>query len=63
MRKLIALLAAVLLAPAVAPAQPADWQKTWEQTLAAARKEGKVVIVGSPDPTMRHEVIPAFQKR
>ncbi len=44
-------------------AEPDDWQKTWDRTLAAARKEGKVVIVGSPDPVMRHEVIPAFQKR
>jgi iron(III) transport system substrate-binding protein len=64
MRKPVALLAAVLLAPAtVALAQPADWQKTWDQALAAARKEGKVVIVGSPDPVMRNEVIPAFQNR
>jgi iron(III) transport system substrate-binding protein len=64
MRKAVALLAAVLLASAtVALAQPADWQRTWDQTLAAAKKEGKVVIIGSPDPVMRNEIIPAFQKQ
>lgn len=44
-------------------AQPADWQKTWDETLAAARKEGKVVVLGSPDPIVRSAVIPAFSKR
>jgi iron(III) transport system substrate-binding protein len=41
-------------------AQNADWQKTWDDTLAAAKKEGKVVVVGSPDPVMRNEIIPKF---
>jgi len=41
-------------------AQSADWQKTWDQTLAAAKREGKVVVVGSPDPVMRNEIIPKF---
>jgi iron(III) transport system substrate-binding protein len=62
MKKIAALLIALLLAPA-AWAQTGDWQKTWDETLAAARKEGKVVILGSPDPVMRNEVIPTFQKR
>ena len=35
----------------------------WDDTLAAAKKEGKVAVVGSPDPVMRNEVIPAFEKR
>lgn len=47
------------LAPACL-AQTADWQKTWDETLAAARKEGKVVVVGSPHPEMRNEIIPKF---
>lgn len=62
MRRIILLLTALMLAPA-AWAQSADWQKTWDETLAAAKKEGKVVVVGSPDPVMRNEIIPAFQAR
>jgi iron(III) transport system substrate-binding protein len=46
-----------------AMAQPADWKKVWDDTLAAAKKEGKVAVVGSPDPVMRNEVIPAFERR
>jgi iron(III) transport system substrate-binding protein len=67
MKKVVALLVAVLLAPD-AVAQPADWQKTdwqktWAETLSAAKKEGKVVIVGTPKPTMRNEIIPKFTTR
>jgi iron(III) transport system substrate-binding protein len=51
-----------ILAPA-ARAQSADWQKTWNETLAAAKQEGKVVVIGSPDPVMRNEVIPKFTQR
>jgi iron(III) transport system substrate-binding protein len=46
-----------------AAAQTTDWQKTWDETLAAAKKEGKVTVAGSPDPVMRNKVIPAFQAR
>jgi iron(III) transport system substrate-binding protein len=62
MKKIVALLVAVLLAPD-AMAQSADWQKIWAETLAAAKKEGKVVIVGTPKPTMRNEIIPKFTTR
>jgi iron(III) transport system substrate-binding protein len=44
-------------------AQSADWQKTWDETLTAAKREGKVVVVGSPHPEMRNEVIPKFTAR
>jgi iron(III) transport system substrate-binding protein len=44
-------------------AQSADWQKTWDETLAAARKEGKVVVAGSPDPVLRNEIIPKFKSK
>lgn len=37
--------------------------KNWNQTLAAAKKEGLVVVVGSPDPVMRGDIIPKFQAR
>lgn len=52
----------LLLASAVS-AQTSDWKKTWDETLAAGKREGKVVIIGSPDPVMRSDVIPAFTKR
>jgi ABC-type Fe3+ transport system substrate-binding protein len=58
--------AALILLFAFAPgarAEPADWEKTWNETLAAAKTEGKVVIFGSPDPVMRNEVIPKFTAR
>jgi ABC-type Fe3+ transport system, periplasmic component len=61
MKRIVLLFVALLLAP-VAFAQSNDWQKIWDETLAAAKKEGKVVIIGSPDPVMRNEIIPAFQK-
>jgi iron(III) transport system substrate-binding protein len=60
--KIIGFSAAVLMASG-AMAQTGDWQKTWDETLAAAKKEGKVVVAGSPDPVMRNMVIPAFQAR
>jgi iron(III) transport system substrate-binding protein len=60
--KLILLLAALLLTTS-AFAQAADWQKMWDATLAAAKKEGRVAIVGSPDPVMRNEIIPKFTAR
>jgi iron(III) transport system substrate-binding protein len=62
MKKMIGVLAVMLIASG-ALAQTADWKKAWDDTLAAARKEGKVTVVGSPDPVMRNDVIPAFEKR
>ena len=56
MKKAVLLLIALLCAPAVVAQPAADWQKTWDATLAAARKEGKVVVIGSPDPVMRQEI-------
>lgn len=38
-------------------------EKDWNQTVAAAQKEGKVVVIGSPDPVMRKELIPKFTAR
>ncbi|HEY1375002.1 MAG TPA: extracellular solute-binding protein [Candidatus Binatia bacterium] len=37
--------------------------QSWDQTLAAAKKEGSVVVVGSPDPVMRSGIIPKFTAR
>src|SRR5918992_3070610 len=59
---IIGFAAGMLIASSVL-AQTGDWKKAWDGTLAAAQKEGKVTVVGSPDPVMRNEVIPAFEKR
>ncbi|MEA2986516.1 MAG: iron(III) transport system substrate-binding protein, partial [Alphaproteobacteria bacterium] len=40
-----------------------DWQKKWDETLAAAKAEGKLVVVGQPSPAMRNEIVPAFSKK
>jgi iron(III) transport system substrate-binding protein len=61
MKAIVVSLLLTLAAPALA--QSPDWQKAWEATLAGAKKEGKVVIAGSPDPVMRNEVIPKFTAR
>lgn len=44
-------------------AQSKDWEKEWNDILAAAKKEGRVVVAGSPDPVMRGEIIPKFMSR
>jgi hypothetical protein len=53
----------VALAPDIGSAQPADWQKTWNETLAAAKKEGKVVVAGPPDAQVRQALPAAFEER
>jgi iron(III) transport system substrate-binding protein len=52
-----------LLVATSAAAQPKGWEKEWNETLAAAKKEGRVAIAGSPDPVMRNEIIPKFTSR
>ena len=44
-------------------AQTKSSDREWQEALAGAKKEGKVVVVGSPDPVMRNEVIPKFTAR
>jgi iron(III) transport system substrate-binding protein len=46
-----------------AQAQTANWQKDWEETVTAARKEGTVVVLGQPSPAMRNEILPKFTER
>ena len=62
MKKLITLLMFMLFAPQ-AIAQTADWKKSWDETLAAARKEGKVVVSGPPSQELRQLMPPAFKER
>jgi iron(III) transport system substrate-binding protein len=47
--------------PALAQTKGSD--KDWKEAIEAAKKEGKVVIAGSPDPVMRNEIIPKFTAR
>jgi iron(III) transport system substrate-binding protein len=63
MKKFVALLFLAALAPGAAGAQPADWQKAWDTTLAEAKKEGKVVVVAPPDAEVRKLLPEAFKKR
>jgi iron(III) transport system substrate-binding protein len=46
-----------------ASAQTKAGEKDWKEIVDAAKKEGKVVVAGSPDPVMRNEVIPRFTAR
>src|SRR5262249_8530524 len=41
-------------------AQEKERPKDWNQILAAARKEGRVVVTSSPDATFRNEIMPKF---
>jgi iron(III) transport system substrate-binding protein len=63
MKTSLALLFLSALAPSLVHAQPADWQKTWDETLAAAKKEGKVVVAGPPDAEVRKALPEAFKNR
>lgn len=62
MRTLFALLF-VLLWIAPSAAQTKASEKDWNAVVEAAKKEGKVVVAGSPDPVMRNEIIPKFKER
>jgi len=53
----------LLLLATTAFAQQKGWDKEWNETLAAATKEGRVTVAGSPDPVMRNEIIPKFTSR
>src|SRR5262245_16617043 len=44
-------------------AQEKESPKEWSQILAAARKEGRVVVTSSPDATFRNEIMPKFTAR
>jgi iron(III) transport system substrate-binding protein len=52
---------AALVFSATASAQGND--QAWNDIVAAARKEGKVVVLAPPDPQFREELPPAFKAR
>jgi iron(III) transport system substrate-binding protein len=63
MKKLFVLLAVMMLSPLGATAQTSDWKKSWDETLAAARQEGKVVVAGPPSQELRRTLPAAFKAR
>lgn len=62
MTSLLFLLALAFWAAPVSAQSKAN-EKEWSALIEAARKEGKVVVAGSPDPVMRNEIIPKFKER
>jgi len=62
MRLFVILLMALLWsAPVLAQSRASE--KEWNTIIEGAKKEGKVVVAGSPDPVMRNEIIPKFKER
>jgi len=53
----------VLVGFRTAWAQTKASDKEWAAVIDGAKKEGKVVVAGSPDPVMRNDVIPKFTAR
>jgi ABC-type Fe3+ transport system substrate-binding protein len=60
-RAIVILLLIGWVTPAAAQRKATDQE--WKEIVAAGKKEGKVVVVGSPDPVMRNEIIPKFTAR
>jgi iron(III) transport system substrate-binding protein len=57
----VKVLLAILVLPPASSAKGAAWQVDWDNTLAAAKKEGKVVVVG-PAVASHREAILGFQQ-
>lgn len=56
------LVLSLVYAPAVMAQSDSDWQKKWDQTLAQAKKEGKVVVLGPPGDQIREAITKGFAK-
>jgi iron(III) transport system substrate-binding protein len=63
MKTLFGLLALIALLPVSAGAENPGWKQSWEETLAAAREEGKVVVSGPPSAELRNVLPAAFKAR
>jgi iron(III) transport system substrate-binding protein len=63
MKRLLALLAIVVLLPQSARAENGGWKQSWEETVAAAKQEGKVVVSGPPSTELRKVLPAAFKAR
>jgi ABC-type Fe3+ transport system substrate-binding protein len=63
MKKLCALLALIALFPFSATAQVGGWKQSWEDTIAAAKAEGKLVIFAPPSKELRTVLPAAFKAK
>jgi iron(III) transport system substrate-binding protein len=63
MNKFVVLLPFIVFWPMSSVAQNTPWKNTWDETLAAARAEGKVVVSGPPIPELRQVLPAAFKAR
>jgi iron(III) transport system substrate-binding protein len=63
MKKFVALAALTTFFPVIALAQNGAWEQNWEETITAARAEGKVVISGPPSQEIRTVLPAAFKAR
>ncbi len=63
----ITLVLFVIWALAAQSAQPtasaASWEQKWKELVTAAKKEGRLVLFGSTDTTMRRQIPAAFKDR
>ena len=59
----LALIVFVTFWVSLAAAQTKSGDRDWQEVINGAKKEGKVVVAGSPDPVMRNDVIPKFTSR
>lgn len=53
----------VAILPGLVFAQQRSWQDDWSAILEAARKEGRVVLAGSPDPNVRVAIPAKFKEK
>ncbi|MGH7767844.1 MAG: ABC transporter substrate-binding protein [Candidatus Binatia bacterium] len=60
--KLVAQLSLILFFPLFALAQK-GWEAQWNELHSGARKDGKVVVMGSADPVLRQELPAKFKAR
>ena len=51
------------LTQACAQGVDSNWKAKWDQLVAGAKKEGKVVIIGPPDPQVREGIPKAFKEK
>jgi iron(III) transport system substrate-binding protein len=63
MKRLFVLLVLMALLPLNAMGQSSDWKKSWDETLTAARQEGKLVLSGPPNNVLRRTLPEAFKAR
>ncbi|MDP2645658.1 MAG: extracellular solute-binding protein [Desulfobacterales bacterium] len=58
---IVSLISLLTFSMMLKPATGADWKAEWDQVVAAAQKEGTVIVGGGPGGTYRDAVMP-FQK-